>query len=633
MGSKFITRLGVLAAASATVLTMAPGMANAAAPKPIDDGMKPASFGEGTAARIGGIDRREVSVNAAKALLADPQTGVKGDTFVIASGYVWPDAVTVAPLSGCMDAPVLLTYGNKLGAPVDSFLASKKGTVKRIIISGGEPTVNVAVENQLKAILGDIKIERNGGINRQEVAYNNAAETAACTMQGKENSVTKAHDALQALKQAEADYQAALKAYDAAREDFAAKKEAAEAAAAKVNALVAQLNNLAMKLVSVPPATQKAYDDAIAARQVAEEQFNKTVAAANVINGLATTDLTTTELQSTMAAYLAKAGDKAPAIRAAMGVLGVTETQTIQDAIGAANTKVAADLANVNAKTEAVSVAALALQKAAAATAANAAVAKDMAAIQEQLNAARAAKAAADAALAKAAAKLAAATTALADATAKRPLPGAIKDAAVALNAARDAAVKAAGKAGAAPAFLATGRVFTDALSTGPAAVNVKGVVLLTGTANRDGDKLGEFALKWKKNYSAAAPSQVVNGQYIPVGADAINAAGKDAMYRVPGADRYEVSVNLAKKFFKGDVYPTVASGLIFSDALVAGSYSAQYANPLLLTKGNDLPYSVENYLRNTKELSQPAGAIVIGGTPTVNASVFKEIQAAVKAK
>lgn len=631
MGSKILTRLGVFAAASATVLTMAPGVANAAAPKPIDDGMKPAPFGAGTAARIGGIDRREVSVNAAKALLADPQTGVKGDTFVIASGYVWPDAVTVAPLSACMDAPVLLTYGNKLGSPVDSFLASKKGTVKRIIISGGEPTVNVAVENQLKAILGDIKIERNGGINRQEVAYNNAAEAAACTLQGKSNTVTAAHDKLQTLKEAEAAYQSALAAYNAARDAFDAAKKADDAAKAEVDALLAQLNAKAMDLVSVPAATQKAYDDAIAARQASEELLNKYVAAAAVINGLATTDVTTTELQSTMDQYLAKAGAKAPAVQAAMTVLGITGTQTIQDAIGIANTKVDTQVADVNSKTEAVSKAALALQKAAAATAKNAAVAKDMAAIQEKLNAARAKQAGTAAALAKAQAKLTAATTALADALAKRPTPGQIADAVKALNTARDEAVKAAGKVGAAPAFLATGRVFTDALSTGPAAVNTKGVVLLTGSANSKGDQLGEFALKWKKNYSAAG--QVVNGQYIPAGADAIKAAGKDAMYQVPGADRYEVSVNLAKKFFKGDVYPVVASGLIFSDALVAGSYAAQYANPLLLTKGTDLPYTVENYLRNTKELSQPAGAIVVGGTPTVTAPVFKEIQDAVKAK
>ncbi|MEL4358656.1 MULTISPECIES: cell wall-binding repeat-containing protein [unclassified Luteococcus] len=631
MGSKSLTRLGVLAAASGVVMTLAPGSALAAAPQPIDNGSKPIVPFSSGAYRISGLDRQEVSVNAAKVALADGKAD--GKTFVIASGYVWPDAVSVTPLSGCMKAPVLLSRANGLGKPVADFLKTKKGTVTRVVISGGEGTVSPAVEAQLKSLLGNIKIERNGGENRQAVAYNNAAEAAACQLGS--NSVSNAHDALQALKEREAAYQSALAAYNAARDAYDAAKKADDAAQAQVDALVDQLNAKAMELVSVPAATQKAYDDAVAARQASEEQLNKFVAAAQVINGLATTDVTTTELQSTMTEYLATAGAKAPAVQAAMTVLGIQGSNTIQDAIGIANTKVDAGVADVNSKTEAVSQAALALQKAATATAQNAAVAKEMAAIQDKLNAARAKKAATAAALAKAQAKLTAATTALADALANRPTPGQIADAVKALDKARDEAVKAAGKQGAAPAFLATGRIYTDALTTGPAAVNVKGVVLLTGEASSKGDQLGTWATRWKTNYSAGAQlvGQVVNGQYVAVGGDAIKAAGKDYMYQVPGADRYEVSVNLAKKFFKGPVYPSVASGQIYADAITGGAFSGLYANPLVLTKASSLPLTVDNYLRNSNELSQPSGAVVIGGPSTVTAAAMAQIQAAISAK
>ena len=114
------------------------------------------------------------------------------------------------------------------------------------------------------------------------------------------------------------------------------------------------------------------------------------------------------------------------------------------------------------------------------------------------------------------------------------------------------------------------------------------------------------------------------------MGGDAIKAAGDNVTYKVPGADRYEVSVNLAEKFFKGSVYPSVASGEIYSDATVGGSFSALYHNPLVLTRNASLPDVVDNYLRNHNGLSNPSMAVVLGGPGTILPSTFTEIQNAI---
>lgn len=652
MGSKLITRLGVLAAASTTMLTMAPGLAQAAEP-----GVEPTVPLSKGAYRIAGLDRYEVSVNAAKVMIADvAKTGVAPKTLVIASGEVWPDAISVTPLSACDDAPVLLVKKDSIPNSVKTFIASQKGKVDRVIISGGTGTVSNAVQEEIRGLLdqkittdwvkkyptkanlvagewmGNVSIERNGGENRQAVAYNNSAETAECYA-GTTN-IQKAHDALEDAKLAEQYYQDAVKAYDAARADYATKKAAYDAAVAAEQKLVDQLNALADSLVQVPAASQAAYDAAIAARQASAADLAKKEAAAAVINGLATVQMTTTELDSSMAEYLAKAtAEQETAIRAAMGVLGITEAQSLKDAIGVANTAVDAARKDVDSKTEAVSQAALDLQKAAAATAANKETAAKMAAIQEQLNAARATTTAKAADLAFALALMNYSKMVLADATDGRPAPGEIKDLETALDKARTNAVKEAGKAGQVSSFLATGRIYTDALATGPAAANNTGVILLTGNATKNTAELGKYALRWKSEFSALKGSQTVNGQYIPVGGDAIKATGSDAVVRIGGKDRYQVSVNLATKYFKGAVYPTVASGEVYSDATIGGAFSAQYHNPLVLTQNASLPAVVDNYLRNSNETVQPSGAVVMGGKGTITMATFAEIQAAISAK
>lgn len=609
---KSIRRSALAVAAGATALAVAATPALAAGITPFWDGQAPGVNFVKSAYRISGLDRYEVSANAAKLALADRKAS--GDTFIVASGLVWPDAISATPLSGCYEAPVLLVGQSSVPTVVADLIRSEKPS--RIVISGGPATVDPAVEAQLKALSPGVKVERNGGADRYQVAYNNAAETAACYKQSR--AIMAAHDQLQKDTEAEARYQSAVSAYDKAYADYGVAKQAYDASVAKRNALYAELDAEAAKLVQVPAASVGEYDAAFAAWQIASAKAAAVSSAkafiVNVLGAYPSQGTTTLTLESTLGQYRAILTDaQKDELNKAEATLGLTDATKLNAAIAAANAQdtVAAD--NLAAKVEALAVAQRKLMDQADAIAANKPILENMGLIQRKIDAAKAEVAAALSALNKAGLTLGTAQAELADAMAKRPRATWLADDLQALDSARDNAVRGAG---ATPAFLATGRVFTDALATGPAAANTKSVVLLT-----QNDVMGTWAQKWVT---------LSNSQLVSVGGDAIKAAGDNVTYKVPGADRYEVSVKLAEKFFKGSVYPSVASGEIYSDATVGGSFSALYHNPLVLTRNASLPDVVDNYLRNHNGLSNPSMAVVLGGPGTILPSTFTEIQNAI---
>ena len=62
---------------------------------------------------------------------------------------------------------------------------------------------------------------------------------------------------------------------------------------------------------------------------------------------------------------------------------------------------------------------------------------------------------------------------------------------------------------------------------------------------------------------------------------------------RIAGADRYETSVNISKKFFKKADNVVLASGENNADALVASSFADIKKASILLTKKSVLPNTV----------------------------------------
>ncbi|HUR49470.1 MAG TPA: cell wall-binding repeat-containing protein, partial [Acidimicrobiales bacterium] len=130
--------------------------------------------------------------------------------------------------------------------------------------------------------------------------------------------------------------------------------------------------------------------------------------------------------------------------------------------------------------------------------------------------------------------------------------------------------------------LLATGQNYADALAAGAAAVQADGLVLLT-----DGDTV---------------PPAV--GDYLSQNADAPRIAiGGPAALAVPGAenvagaDRFETSVLVARRFFPSPNLVGLASGISFADALSGGALLGRLGAPLILIAPDQLPDSVSRYL------------------------------------
>ncbi|MBB1511507.1 cell wall-binding repeat-containing protein [Tessaracoccus sp. MC1627] len=119
--------------------------------------------------RIGGSDRFAVSANLSRWL-----PGGDGHRVVVASGEVFPDALTVGPLAARDQSRLLLTRAASLPESVTAEL--QRRPPQEILIVGGTSSVSPAVESALSTIA---PVTRIGGADRYEVAAGIAAGTTA----------------------------------------------------------------------------------------------------------------------------------------------------------------------------------------------------------------------------------------------------------------------------------------------------------------------------------------------------------------------------------------------------------------------------------------------------------------------
>jgi putative cell wall-binding protein len=152
--------------------------------------------------------------------------------------------------------------------------------------------------------------------------------------------------------------------------------------------------------------------------------------------------------------------------------------------------------------------------------------------------------------------------------------------------------------------FLATGINFPDALSAGPAAARMGGVVLLT-----DGSSMPSITRSYLNAHI---------GTVYAVGGPAATADG--AAIRVVGADRNSTATAVASTFFTAPLTVGIASGATFADAMSGGAYLARLGGPILLTYPTSLPASTSNYLSAVR--SSLASSSLFGGSAAISVSV-----------
>lgn len=163
---------------------------------------------------------------------------------------------------------------------------------------------------------------------------------------------------------------------------------------------------------------------------------------------------------------------------------------------------------------------------------------------------------------------------------------------------------------GAETVYVANGLASADALSAGPVAGKSTSPILLT---RKDAIPPAVVA-----ELNRLSPSSIVIlGGTGSVSAEVGSALGKIApTTRFGGADRYEVSANIAKANFTttgGTVF--VANGLASADALAAGPVGATAPGPILLLRTNLIPATVQAQLNRL----QPSKVVILGGAGSVN--------------
>lgn len=164
------------------------------------------------------------------------------------------------------------------------------------------------------------------------------------------------------------------------------------------------------------------------------------------------------------------------------------------------------------------------------------------------------------------------------------------------------------------PLFIASGELFSDALSASSGAALSGGSVLLT----RGSTLPASTANVIRQN--TGRPVYIVGGTGTISAAVEQSIRGLGAKpVRIGGRDRYEVSVNVAARFApQGSPQVYLASGNVFPDALSAVSASGVDGSPVLLVRPQTMTADARLYLRKAPTTS----AVLVGGPGTLNESI-----------
>jgi N-acetylmuramoyl-L-alanine amidase len=161
---------------------------------------------------------------------------------------------------------------------------------------------------------------------------------------------------------------------------------------------------------------------------------------------------------------------------------------------------------------------------------------------------------------------------------------------------------------------ISNGAAFADALSISPYASKHEYPILLTGK-----DKLPSYTLK--------ALQEKKPQQTIVVGGTGSVSSGVEKQLtnplRLAGNDRFEVAVNIAKRFNPSSTRAAISNGTTFADALTGSVLAAKQNMPLLLTKATSIPAVTKNYI----DQSVITSFTVFGGTGSVSNSVVSQLK------
>ncbi|MEI2776901.1 MAG: cell wall-binding repeat-containing protein [Tetrasphaera sp.] len=169
-------------------------------------------------------------------------------------------------------------------------------------------------------------------------------------------------------------------------------------------------------------------------------------------------------------------------------------------------------------------------------------------------------------------------------------------------------------------AFIASGLIFTDALSGSPIAGHIPGPMLLVRTDEIPGAIQAELRrLAPRKIVILGGPNTITRGVE-----SQLRSYTSGAVVRWDGADRYEASAKISAQSFNPGVETAfVASGLIFTDALSGSPIAGHTPGPMLLVKNSEIPPSIATELARLR----PRDIVVLGGPATIDDGVQQALK------
>lgn len=156
-------------------------------------------------------------------------------------------------------------------------------------------------------------------------------------------------------------------------------------------------------------------------------------------------------------------------------------------------------------------------------------------------------------------------------------------------------------------AVVASGLVYSDALSAAPYAYAMEAPILLT-TKDTLPERQREI-ITGLHNVVVVGGQKSVSSHVFNIIHGEVNAH----IVRIAGADRYEVSSLVAERL-PDNKRAILASGEVWSDALVAGPVAQKLGAPILLTCQNELPDAIQTAL----EVRHIQQVLVLGGLKSV---------------
>lgn len=160
--------------------------------------------------------------------------------------------------------------------------------------------------------------------------------------------------------------------------------------------------------------------------------------------------------------------------------------------------------------------------------------------------------------------------------------------------------------------IFAAGTNYADALYATSLAAHQKAPILLVSN-----DGLSTSTVNFIKSIGNIDNVTIVGGE-ISVNQSVknqIEALTKKRVTRLAGVDRYESSVEVAKRVNPNPAEVITTSGEVFADALVSSTVAQKIKAPILLVKKDVIPLKVKEYMKDTNSIYK---LTTIGGYNTV---------------